>query len=116
MSLINEIENIRNDDKVGNDFWFEYHCLESDASCDAELWKRSHQKVKVVSVIEPGIGDSPEERAEEGAPRVYKIMFEDGFEYDVFEDELMNSPKDFFRYGIRLEGVCKSHSDVESCG
>jgi hypothetical protein len=41
--------------------------------------------------------DTQKEMAEEGCPRVYKVRFEDGFEYDVFEDELMDSPKDFYR-------------------
>jgi hypothetical protein len=35
------------DDKVGKEFWFEYHCLDSPTSIDSELWYRSYQKVKV---------------------------------------------------------------------
>ena len=34
---------------------------------------------------------------ENGEPRVYRARFEDGFEYDVWEDEVMNSPNEFYR-------------------
>lgn len=85
------------DEKIGNEYWFEYHCFESPASCDAEIWYRSHQKVYVLSISEPGNGDTPQERGEAGEPRVYKVRFKDGLEWDVFEDELMDSPEEFYR-------------------
>ena len=85
------------DDVVGNKFWFEYHCFESPKSCDAELWYRTHNKVLVLSIVELGCGDTKLERLLEGCPRVYRVVFEDGFEYDVFEDELMESKKEFER-------------------
>lgn len=85
------------DDKVGKNFWFEYHCFESPSSTDSEVWYRSHQKVKVVEIVEWGNGDTEEERGDTGEPRVYRVRFKDGFEYDVFEDELMDSPEDFYR-------------------
>ena len=85
------------DDVVGNKFWFEYHCFESPKSCDAELWYRTHNKVLVLSIVELGCGDTKLERLLEGCPRVYRVVFEDGFEYDVFEDELMESKEEFER-------------------
>ncbi len=77
--------------------YFEYHCLESDASSDADLWYRSHSRVQVTGITEQGVGDTPEERAEEGCPRVYRIRFEDGFEHDAFEDELLDSEDQYER-------------------
>ena len=85
------------DDVVGKEFWFEYHCFESPKSCDAELWYRTHNKVLVLSIVELGCGDTKLERLLEGCPRVYRVVFEDGFEYDVFEDELMESKEEFER-------------------
>ncbi len=82
---------------VGSEMWFEYHCLESHESCDSEIWYRSHQKVLVLSITHNGGGNTPKERAEDGDPRVYKVRFIDGFEYDVFEDELMDDPSGFYR-------------------
>ena len=85
------------DEKVGKEFWFEYHCFESPSSCDAEVWYRSHSKINILGIVEMGNGETPQERGEIGEPRVYKARFEDGFEYDVWEDEVMDSPNDFFR-------------------
>ena len=89
--------NMITDEKIGKEYWFEYHCYENEKSCDAEIWYRSHQKVLVLSISDFGGGDTESERAEFGEPRVYKIRFKDGLEWDVFEDELMNSPEEFFR-------------------
>ena len=85
------------DDKVGKEFWFEYHCWEDEKSSDAELWYHSHQRCKVLSIEEPGIGDTQKERAEEGCPRVYKVEFDDGFIWSCFEDELLESTDEFER-------------------
>jgi len=84
------------DDKVGKEFWFEYHCFESDESCDSEIWYRSHQKVKVLSVSEWSL-DELKDRIEDGQPRVYSVKFNDGFIADVLEDELMESKDEFYR-------------------
>jgi hypothetical protein len=84
------------DDKVGRIFWFEYHCYESPESCDAEIWYRSHQKVKVIGVSEWSF-DNYEDRMNDGQPRVYLVEWKDGFQYDVFEDELLESPDEFYR-------------------
>ncbi len=84
------------DEKVGKEFWFEYHCFESPTSCDSEIWYRSHQKVKVLKVVHWSYDDKSE-RLEDGNPRVYLVEWEDGFQYDVFEDELMQSPNEFYR-------------------
>lgn len=89
-------ENQKYDDKVGKEFWFEYHCYESPDSCDAELWYRSHQKVKVIGVSEWSHNDL-QDRIEDATPRVYKIKFEDGYEGDAWEDEIVDSPDGFYR-------------------
>lgn len=89
-------ENQKYDDKVGKEFWFEYHCYESPESCDAELWYRSHQKIKVIEVSEWS-HDDLQDRIEDATPRVYKIRFEDGFEGDALEDEIVDSPNKFYR-------------------
>ena len=86
---------LREDNKVGKTFWFEYHCYESPESCDAELWYRSHQKVKVIGVSEWSF-DEFEDRMDDAQPRVYLVEWEDGFQYDVFEDELMESKDEFY--------------------
>ena len=96
MGVIKELSETT-DDVVGKEFWFEYHCFESPKSCDAELWYRTHNKVLVLSIVELGCGDTKLERLLEGCPRVYRVVFEDGFEYDVFEDELMESKEEFER-------------------
>lgn len=85
------------DDKIGKNLWFEYHCLESDKSLDAEIWQHSHQKANVLSISALGGEGTQSDRAADGNPRVYKIQFEDGFICDAFEDELVLSPNDFFR-------------------
>ena len=72
--------------------WFEYHCLESPNSIDAKLWYHSHQLVTVLS-IEPSdaVGDTYLEREENGQPQLYLVRFPDGWEYSVFEDELLTN-------------------------
>lgn len=85
------------DNKVGKQMWFEYHCFESEQSCDKHLWKRSHQIVNVLDISEMGGGDTMIDRLENGEPRVYRIEFEDGLVGDAFEDELMLSPDEFVR-------------------
>lgn len=94
---IDSKDNLGYDEKTGKEFWFEYHCFESCSSADAEVWYHSHQKVKVLFVSTWGNGDTPQERGENGEPRVYRVKFEDGLEWDVFEDELMDSPEEFYR-------------------
>jgi len=81
--------------KVGKTYWFEYHCFESPKSCDAKLWYHSHQKVKVLSMVEKGYGKNDIERGENGEPAVFKVQFADGMTYDAFEDEILNSTNDF---------------------
>ena len=90
------VYDIREEEKVGKEFWYEYHCFESDKSCDAEIWYRSHQKVKVVDVAHWSLDDK-EFRYEDGQFRVYIVEWKDGFRYDVFEDELMESKDEFER-------------------
>lgn len=77
---------------------FEYHCNRAHDSEHAEWWYRSHQPV---TVIGPSDGeDEPAfptlmERGEAGHPITYKARWDDGFEGDVFEDELLTSA-DFY--------------------
>ena len=96
--------NLQKDNKVGKYFWFEYHCYESDDSCDEEIWYRSHQKVKILSVSEWSF-DNLQDRIDDGQPRVYKVMFNDGLKYDVYEDELMNSTEDFYRLNPPIKNL-----------
>lgn len=85
------------DVEMNKKYFFEYHCNESDSSSDAHLWYRSHQKVKVLGVVYEGEGGTLEERIEQGHPAVFKVQFEDGYEDDVFEDEILESEKDYCR-------------------
>jgi hypothetical protein len=80
---INKIHDI----KIGETYWYEYHCLESPDSSDAELWYRSHQEVKVLD----------QEETEPGEPECFNIKFVDDFEGVAFDDELMLSTKEFYR-------------------
>lgn len=83
--------------KIGQRYWFEYHCYEGHDSADAELWYHSHQQITVLKLIERGIGKTPNERGDNGHPAMYSVKFDDGFVADIFEDEIMNSQSDFFR-------------------
>lgn len=84
--------------KIGEMPWFEYHCNESPNSPDAPAWYRSHQKVKVLNLVEKGNGRTKKERIEDmGEPAVYNVEFTDGLTWDVFEDELVDSPNEFYR-------------------
>jgi len=84
--------------QIGEKYWFEYHCSESEQSCDAEIWHHTHQKVKILKLVEKGYGCNPKERGEKyGQPAVYNVCSDDGFKFDVFEDELMTSKKNFYR-------------------
>lgn len=64
---------------------FEYHCYEGEDSNDAELWHHTHQSVTVLNVIE------------EADELMYHVRFDDGFEADVFDDELVDSPEKYYR-------------------
>lgn len=88
----------------GTQRFFEYHCLESHQSCDAQLWYRSHQTV-IVLQLGGGLVEQAEgcdcftfvERGEGGVPLVYKVRFADGHEGDATEDELLTSEDDYCR-------------------
>lgn len=84
---------------IGEEYYFEYHCLEAHYSADAELWYRSHQKVIVLEMETPDFDPSEtfKERAEEGMPLVYLVKFPDGLIRHVMEDELMRSSDEFYR-------------------
>jgi len=84
---------------IGQRFWFEYHCYEGHDSSDAEVWYRSHRQCVVIGEADHD-GDksvSFEDRCEMGMQCVYRVRFDDGLEWDVFEDELLDSPEHFER-------------------
>ena len=84
--------------RVGQTYWFEYHCLEAAHSQDADLWYRSHQRVKVLKMEEPGIGKDEDERiVVQGAPAAFIVKFKDGSTGTAMEDELLDSPEDYTR-------------------
>lgn len=84
--------------RPGDHAWFEYHCFESDASLDAVVWHHSQQVVTVLREAEHDGGwGSLDERAEAGTPKVYRVRFADGLEYDAFEDELLTDSRYFSR-------------------
>jgi hypothetical protein len=89
----------RPDRVVGQQYWFEYHCWESDESADAPLWHRSHEKVTIVKRMKDDAweGSTFEERNEAGALMAFLARWDNGFEWCVIEDELLDSPSDFFR-------------------
>jgi hypothetical protein len=84
------------DEKIGQTLWFEYRFFDSLKSYNPELWFRSHQQVKVVSIEEPGLGKTMADRIENRALRSYKVKFDDGYEHQVSEEELLYSKKDFY--------------------
>jgi hypothetical protein len=71
--------------------WFEYHCYEGEDSCDAKLWHHQHQEIIVTRKL-----NIPKE-VDYGIGNMYHVQFNDGFECDVFEDELILSPNKFTR-------------------
>lgn len=83
--------------KIGKTYWFEYHCFESEESCDAELWHRTHKKIKILKLVEKGAGRTKKSRLENGQPAVYSVQFNDGRIFDAFEDEILDSKKQFTR-------------------
>ena len=82
----------------GERAWFEYHCWESDESADAEIWYRSHQMVTIITLNEHDAGDMIRaERDKEGLPYTYRVGFDDGTEWDVWEDELSETVDEWYR-------------------
>ena len=82
--------------------WFEYHCYEGHDSADAAIWYRSHQQATIISVDETcdafvcGIV-TRKERDESACSLMYCVRFDDGHEATVFEDELLDSPAEYYR-------------------
>lgn len=68
---------------------FEYHCYEGEDSSDAELWHHTHQQVIVLNKLTNIDGFD--------VGKMYRVRFGDGLEYDVSDDELMQSPNDYYR-------------------
>ena len=75
----------------GKAYFFEYHCTESEKSCDAELWHHTHQKVTILRRLKNKV------EVDESIGRMYRVKFPDGFEYDVLEEELLDSPRQYTR-------------------
>ena len=86
---------------VGQKLWFEYHCSEDHDSAHAHLWYRSHQQVEVIAIngADPSVDDESTflDRCRDGAQITYQVLFQDGLEDDVFEDELLDSQEEFCR-------------------
>lgn len=86
---------------LGETAYFEYHCLRSHSSGDAEMWYRDHQPVTILEIPESDgkryleNGDTAMTRLDDGAPLVYQVEFSDGFKAHATEDELFVSPKHF---------------------
>lgn len=98
------VEPFKDQWQPGETAWFEYHCWESDDSCDAKLWHHSHQKVTVLREDLSADGSSknlpnttPEQRFEEAVLKAYEIKFKDGFVATAMEDELYTDPQGFER-------------------
>ena len=90
-----QVEDMR---PIGSVQWFEYHCNESHDSSDAQAWYRSHQQVTVLDVVGDTVAFTTFlERGEQGHQIIYHVRFQDGLEWDVFEDELLDSPDHFTR-------------------
>lgn len=74
--------------------WFEYHCWESEDSADAEIWRRTHQRVTVLRMLSPNESDL----------EMYEVQFADGHKATVFADELMHIRKNFERPDYQSPG------------
>ena len=66
---------------------FEYHCWESDQSQDADLWHRTHQWGTVTKCN----GDRGD------GCIMFGVTFSDGYQDDVFDDELLLSTQQYTR-------------------
>jgi len=84
---------------IGRRYWFEYHCWESHESGDAKVWYHSHQQCVVLGFAkcDPCFFQTIQERGEAGHCLLYRVRFDDGLEWDVFEDELMDDQEQFCR-------------------
>ena len=79
---------LKDDKRLARDRrYFEYHCYEGEDSSDAELWHHTHQQVIVLN----------KNASNDVDVRTYKVRFPEGLEYDVFDDELMKSPAEYYR-------------------
>ena len=115
-----KIDGCRLDDlwATGSRVWFEYHCLESDRSSDAQAWYHSHQQVEVLGLsdCEQVSFATAEERAYEAMVLVYRVRFDDGLEWDVFENELLTDPNQFERDDPPNMPTSSRRSDCVHCG
>ncbi len=85
--------------KIGQALYFEYHCLESSLSHDAELWYHSHQRVTVIGFEANDGWDIVKlvDREETGHLIAYSVRFSDGFVGCAIEDELLDSEEEYYR-------------------
>jgi len=65
---------------IGDIMFFIYRYFESDKISDTDLWDHTNQSVVILK--------DKVEVNENNVERTYHVRFADGFEYDVFEDEL----------------------------
>ncbi len=70
--------------KPGDRALFEYHCFQSEESCDAELWHHTQQPCTII-----GYGDDDEASAIDRGGASYVVRFKDGFEGPAMQDELV---------------------------
>ena len=82
---------------------FEYHCYEGEDSSDAELWHHTHQQVVILRKLR-----NIEEVDEADCGRMYMVRFNDGLEYTACDDELMRSPKEYYRPNYRAVSSIKA--------
>lgn len=71
--------------KKAGQYFFEYHCWESENSQDAELWHHTKQVCTILKEVD-GLDDADKEAL---GGTMYHVQFDDGFEHDVFNDELL---------------------------
>lgn len=96
----------------GDRAFFEYHCNQAHDSAHAQWWYRSHQPVTVLEEIsapedytdEDGTVYNFLDRGEAGAPRCYRVRWDDGAEGTVFEDELLTSSRHKYPQGFEEGG------------
>jgi hypothetical protein len=67
-------------------------------SGDAHLWLRSHTRVTIIGLSNADdVLPTRADRTEDANPLVYRVRWDDGFEGDVFEDELLDRADQFER-------------------
>jgi hypothetical protein len=84
--------------------WFEYRCWEDEQSSHAELWHHTHQQCLVLHMLSTVESDCEMYQVESDY-EMYRVRFADGFEEDVFADELMQSKLNFRRSDYKQKSI-----------